>query len=102
MGAPQPDCRKQKINPKGADGRPPVQTCTKWRQNRGLTRGLDPDAMTTIGLLQGAEAPTVRDRPERHLSRSLKMDEHKLFAQVGTWMALGAVLLAVAAPLLGG
>lgn len=28
------------------------------------------------------------------------MDEHKLFAAVGTWMAMGAVVLAVAAPLL--
>lgn len=30
------------------------------------------------------------------------MDEHKVFAAVGTWMALSALLLAVAAPLLMG
>ncbi len=28
------------------------------------------------------------------------MDEHKLFAAVGTWMAMGALVLALAAPVL--
>ena len=28
------------------------------------------------------------------------MDEHKLFSVVGTWMAMGALALAVVAPLL--
>lgn len=35
-----------------------------------------------------------------HIDRSRTMDEHKLFAAVGTWMAVGALALAVAAPLL--
>lgn len=28
------------------------------------------------------------------------MDEHKIFSAIGTWLAMGALVLAVAAPLL--